>query len=76
MAPRAWPANESLPFVPVLLAAYYVPLLAMLGAGTIPARSLLIWVAVAGFIIAGLTSQWTRSRGPVERLLRPSYWNR
>jgi hypothetical protein len=54
MAPWSWPATEPALFEPLLLAAVYIPLLTMLGIGKVQVRPLIVWVAAAGLVIAGL----------------------
>ena len=54
VAPPSWPATAPALFAPMLLAAIYLPLLAMLGCGKMPVLPLAVWLVCAAITIAGL----------------------
>src|SRR5580704_1007822 len=51
---EAWPATHGLVFAPLLLAACFVPIIVLNGAGNMRPRSLLIWAGAASLLLAGL----------------------
>ena len=52
--PHRWPATEPLLFVPAVLIAAGIPLLVILGAGSLSARVLAAWALGAAIVLAGL----------------------
>jgi hypothetical protein len=64
-APQSWPATVPALFVPLLLISVYIPLFGLLGLGQIRARPLVIWMAIAAILVAGLGyHDATRGRVP------------
>lgn len=53
-APRKWPATDPLVFMPLTLVAVFVPVIVILGLGSIRARPLAIWTAISVAVISGL----------------------
>ena len=49
-----WPATEPLLFAPLLLVAFFVPILMMSGLGHLSMRALWCWILLAALIAAGL----------------------
>ena len=65
-AVKAWPATDAFVFVPLLLVAGYVPLIALLGAGAMRLRTLLPYLVLAAATIAalGYYDVWRAGTGP------------
>jgi hypothetical protein len=51
---ETWPATEGLVFAPVLVLAWFIPLLLLAGLGNMRPRRLLLWVAAAAVVLAAL----------------------
>jgi uncharacterized protein DUF4153 len=51
---KVWPATDGYLFAPLALIAFYLPLIAIQGAGNLRATVLAIWIAVAAALIAAL----------------------
>jgi len=51
---RVWPATEFQLFVPLVLAALFVPILLVSGLGHMPRRQLVLWGATVALVLAGL----------------------
>ena len=51
---RVWPATQAPAFVPLVLAAFFVPILGVAGVGNIRLRTLAIWLTVAAVVVAAL----------------------
>jgi hypothetical protein len=51
---ETWPATEGLVFAPVLVLAWFIPLLLLAGLGNMRTRSLLVWIIGAAVVLAAL----------------------
>lgn len=51
---HAWPATNPLVFAPLALIAFFVPLIAIEGLGAMRRRTLILWIAAAVIVLAGL----------------------
>jgi hypothetical protein len=71
---HSWPATEPLIFIPLLLAALFVPLIYIAGLGALSRRQLLAWGLTSALIIAllGLYDAW---RDIGQLALWPEYAN-
>jgi Domain of unknown function (DUF4153) len=49
---KVWPATSGYLFAPLALAAFYVPLIAIQGAGNLRAATLALWIATAAAVVA------------------------
>lgn len=51
---HAWPATAPTLFAPLALVAFFVPLIAIEGLGAMRRRTLILWIAAAVIVLAGL----------------------
>lgn len=51
---KVWPATSGYWFAPMVLVALFLPVIAILGAGNLRARTLFVWLAAAAMLIAAL----------------------
>src|SRR5580658_2770360 len=51
---ETWPATEGLVFAPVLVLAWFIPLLLLAGLGNMRTRNLLVWIIGAAVVLAAL----------------------
>jgi hypothetical protein len=50
----AWPASQALVFAPLLMIAWFIPLILLVGLGDLRPRAMLAWVAGAAVAVTGL----------------------
>lgn len=51
---KAWPATQAMTFAPLVLVAWFVPIILLLGTSNMRLRTLVGWSAVAAALLAGL----------------------
>ena len=51
---KVWPATSGLVFAPMVMVAFFLPIIAAAGIGNMRRRTLLLWVAAAAVVLVGL----------------------
>jgi hypothetical protein len=64
-----WPATHGMVFAPMLVVAWFVPVLLLLGLGNIRWRTLVVWGTAAALLLAGLAAHDIARGGASD-----SYW--
>lgn len=54
MEDKTWPATNGLLFAPLLFLSVYVPIVLLVSLGNLRGLTLVVWVVVVGFLVAGL----------------------
>jgi hypothetical protein len=81
---KVWPATSGYVFAPLVLVALFVPMIAIVGAGNLRTRTLIVWLAAAAALIAALAwydiwrnwpAEFVPPKRPVEELpnILPSF---